>query len=538
MSIMYKSIIKFLGRFLLAYCLIFSNLIYAAPISPCASCIPATKSDAFSLTGSQLGLLGPFAFGISRDSLFKYSGNAQYTQKFSNNFAASGIVEFGQNTSRLNGTIGFNLSKHGLFKFTAEYLSQVLPFTFDSGAVNQRMAQNAYGATYQYAFDNKFIRDISIGGFYADTPNKSLDSLAFIYNGASAINDRNIAGGTSKSVNVGSDLLLTNRTMLTGHLYYDDLHYKTIYTASSPYNSSRMGGSLAVNQLIGDHLKLSAEGSLRALYDSYKVGISWLPKTTANIGFEVSLIGQRSISHNQTPNSNSIGLQFNFNPTVGNTHAKYQLVIPYATNDITAWTSVPAVHMDRVLAVADQRTRILVPTLTGISPTSGPIAGGTKVIITGTNFMGATAVNFGSAAATNFTVISNTEISATTPAGTGVVDVTVTTPGGTTATSAGDQFTYSLLTITASAGANGSITPSGATLVNYGSNQTYTITPAATYYIANVLVDGVSVGAVSTYTFTNVTTAHTITASFSLSTNIITSNAGANGSILHLEQRQ
>ncbi|MCV4698397.1 IPT/TIG domain-containing protein, partial [Escherichia coli] len=62
--------------------------------------------------------------------------------------------------------------------------------------------------------------------------------------------------------------------------------------------------------------------------------------------------------------------------------------------------------------------------------------------MTGTNFTGATAVKFGSASA-SFTIVSATSIQATVPAGTvGTVDVIVTTPGGTSATGAADQFTY------------------------------------------------------------------------------------------------
>ena len=66
--------------------------------------------------------------------------------------------------------------------------------------------------------------------------------------------------------------------------------------------------------------------------------------------------------------------------------------------------------------------------------------------ITGSNFTGATAVHFGSAAATGVTVVSNTTITATTPTITNsignTVDVTVTTAGGTSATSVNDEFTY------------------------------------------------------------------------------------------------
>jgi hypothetical protein len=82
------------------------------------------------------------------------------------------------------------------------------------------------------------------------------------------------------------------------------------------------------------------------------------------------------------------------------------------------------------------------PTVSGISPTAGPPAGGTLVTIVGTAFTGATAVDFGMAAATNVNVVNDTTITADSPMGAGTVDVTVTTLGGTSATSAADQFTY------------------------------------------------------------------------------------------------
>jgi len=68
--------------------------------------------------------------------------------------------------------------------------------------------------------------------------------------------------------------------------------------------------------------------------------------------------------------------------------------------------------------------------------------------------------------------------------------------------------------IIASVGANGSITPSGVVTVTAGSNQGFTITPNSGYQVADVLVDGVSQGAVTSYTFTNVQADHTISASF------------------------
>ncbi|MDZ5637369.1 beta strand repeat-containing protein, partial [Janthinobacterium sp. GMG1] len=92
---------------------------------------------------------------------------------------------------------------------------------------------------------------------------------------------------------------------------------------------------------------------------------------------------------------------------------------------------------------ANQFTYIPAPTVTSISPTAGPATGGSTVIITGTGFTGAAAVTFGATAATGFTVNSATQITATAPPGVaGTVDVTVTTPGGTSAAGAADKYTF------------------------------------------------------------------------------------------------
>ena len=80
--------------------------------------------------------------------------------------------------------------------------------------------------------------------------------------------------------------------------------------------------------------------------------------------------------------------------------------------------------------------------------------------------------------------------------------------------SGGGGWYYTYHTIKATAGANGSISPSGWTSVRDGRDQTFTITPDKGYAVAKVLVDGKSVGAVKSYTFKNVTKDHTIEAIF------------------------
>lgn len=123
----------------------------------------------------------------------------------------------------------------------------------------------------------------------------------------------------------------------------------------------------------------------------------------------------------------------------------------------------------------------LAPTVTSISPTSGPT--GTSVAITGTNFTSASAVKFGASPATSVTFNTPTSITAISPAGSGTVDITVTTAYGTSTTSSADQFTYTVpvptvTSVTPSSGPSGGGTSvaitgtgfSGATAVRFGTN--------------------------------------------------------------------
>ena len=89
----------------------------------------------------------------------------------------------------------------------------------------------------------------------------------------------------------------------------------------------------------------------------------------------------------------------------------------------------------------------------------------------------------------------------------------VTSDGSITATFAIDTFA-----IITSAGSNGAISPSGTISVNYGNDQTFIITPVNGYHIANVIVDGSSIGTVTSYMFTSVIADHTISATFTVDT--------------------
>jgi hypothetical protein len=111
----------------------------------------------------------------------------------------------------------------------------------------------------------------------------------------------------------------------------------------------------------------------------------------------------------------------------------------------------------------------------------------------------------------------------------GVKTLTASGPGLTPLQSA--SFTLSTFTITATAGPNGTISPSGSVTVFPGADLSLTISPNTGYHVDSVIVDGASVGPVSGYTFTNVTANHTIRTVFAINQFTITATTGPNGAI-------
>ncbi|HTK06291.1 MAG TPA: IPT/TIG domain-containing protein [Ktedonobacteraceae bacterium] len=115
---------------------------------------------------------------------------------------------------------------------------------------------------------------------------------------------------------------------------------------------------------------------------------------------------------------------------------------PTPTIDQVAPTPTPTPTIDQVTPTPIPTMSQVIPTVAIVNPSSGPGAGGTTVIITGTGFTGATIVSFGQTSASNFVVNSDTQITVVSPFGSGTVDVTITTFEGTSATGSVDLFTY------------------------------------------------------------------------------------------------
>ena len=115
-------------------------------------------------------------------------------------------------------------------------------------------------------------------------------------------------------------------------------------------------------------------------------------------------------------------------------------ISPAGTGTVNITVTAPAGTSPAT--TADRFTyRTPAPTVTAVSPSQGSTVGGTRVTITGTNLSGATEVSFGGARGT-ITRDSGTQIIVTSPAGSGTVDIKVTTPVGTSTVTSADRFTY------------------------------------------------------------------------------------------------
>ncbi|KUL43849.1 cell shape-determining protein [Streptomyces sp. NRRL F-4489] len=133
-------------------------------------------------------------------------------------------------------------------------------------------------------------------------------------------------------------------------------------------------------------------------------------------------------------------------------------------------------------------TQVSGPVLSSVAPSSGPPSGGTPVTLTGAGLSGATAVRFGSTPASSFTVVSDTQVTAVAPAGSGTVQITVTTPGG---TSNGLAYTYATVPAVSAVSPNQGPLSGGNTVTLTGSNfsgataVTFGATPATAFSVVS-----------------------------------------------------
>lgn len=350
--------------------------------------------------------LGPVSISGKYDSTLGAILEGRYATNYGDSWAAGIIGEYGPNNYRINTTVGKQILEDTQAKFTAEYLSQKLPFYFDAGKIEDRVGQSAYAIQLRHNFHNALVQSIQTGAYWSEAPSISLTPFTVITDNLAYTNERNLAGSISHGFDIGTSLGLSPITTLNSKLLYDDVNYQTKLV--SGYDRSGVGGSLELTQILNDYTKLSLKAENRSFQTSYGSELHLLPNF---IPLDISLTAQRLVMKNETPSSNIFGV--NVSLTFGKSYQDPCDNRP-AMTDLLSWVKEPAVHMDRVLVQSEQRTTLNGPVALSISPSSGPVTGGGTVTITGSNFLPGVVVTFGGVAATIISV-TPTQIVATVP---------------------------------------------------------------------------------------------------------------------------
>jgi hypothetical protein len=321
-----------------------------------------TQQDGVDLNSSMFGMNGPLSLSSDYSSQYGFIMSGQYTKAFGQDNAGSLELDAGTKERRINGTWATAITDHQRLKFSAEYLQQAMDFNFLSGNVNKWVAQQAYGLSYQYLLDNKFISAINANSTYSTVKSQSLANK-IMPNDADWINVRRIAGGTDKSFSGGASLTPFSTTKLDLALDYDELTYDIKYhnQYQQAKNVRGFGVTANLSQLITKHVKVQLGGSDRKIYDSYQAEIDYLAHTHPGSQLSFGLTAARTIGSAGLPNDTRMGLNVKY-AWGGNTNADtaaYTASNPINSNanvqdDLAQWTATPAVHRAQVLAVADQ----------------------------------------------------------------------------------------------------------------------------------------------------------------------------------------
>lgn len=228
-----------------------------------------------------------------------------------------------------------------------------------------------------------------------------------------------------------------------------------------------------------------------------------------------------------TPSATCSGVSFNYTPVIAPATATFSwtraavvgisnsaVTVPQTSvpNEVLVNTTANPINVVYVFALTSNGCSATQNVTVSVKPSPVPtITGNSPICISG--------ITLSTQAFSSYSWSTGATTSSISTTTAGTFTVQVTSSNGCTG-SASVITALDTKAITASAGANGSITSNGVTTVNCGANKTYTITPNSCYQIATVLIDGVNnPTAVSsgTYTFTSVAAAHTISVTFAYS---------------------
>lgn len=391
------------------------------------------------------------------------------------NFAELNGIAF-NNTSNTYAAIGITSEVFTSTDNGATWSMRFLPVD-DTLVVKMEGITYAYGSFVAVGNDNHILT--------------SPDGVTWTINiGAEYINSSlyGVAAGNGSYIAVGSDGTILQSNRLLGNQPIIAVNPTSLAFGNTPEGISSAGQVITVSNLGLTDLDLDSLAFTGPDADQFTISEDFcseatIPVTgscTVVVTFAPTTPGIKSAVLNvpsDDPDSATVGI-----PVSGTGIPRYFLTVTNAGNGTGSVTSNPAgISISNGTTGADSSSLFVENTL--VTLTATPAAGS---IFEGWSGTGAGACS-GTTAPCTLTMSQARDVTAT--------------------------FTQKYV-ITATAGPNGSISSSGQVFVTPGANQTFTITPAPGYGILNVVVNGASVGAVSSYTFTAVNANQTISATF------------------------
>ena len=311
------------------------------------------------LSTSMFNVNGPVQISINWSDVYGLILQTHYANLLNDTNAIAIEGNIGAKQNRINVTLGQVFSQKNRIKLTLERLAQKQAFDFYSGSIDEWVSQYAGGVELQHLISTTgFFNNISAGGYYARSDSKSLDPIIYDKGDSEFINYRHIAGAISTGGHVSLGLKPWNTGMITLTSYYDSVRYNAIYSDVSAEDSNSLGYGVSLEQYISYSVKAYAEYSHRTLYNTVQTGFQFFHNIRHNSAAIGMSLGYAHNDYNDTndtvdgtnsENTYTIGLQYYFMPIKnGYTMPEFNL------KSLTAWTSEPAVYMNKVMAASDQ----------------------------------------------------------------------------------------------------------------------------------------------------------------------------------------
>ncbi len=322
-------------------------------------CIQRTNSSAtatqpadiknMSINTSSLNISSPLTAGVRYDNDLGWILDAAYAQAFYN--AAVGLkMSVGPNEHRANVTLGTALTDKQQIKLTYEYLSQNLPFDFVTGAVNEWVSQNAFGAAYRYLFNYKLLHSFDLSGTYIKANSKKLSQVDMGEDELSDVNKRHIAGGEERTVMGSLTLTPFTHTSLKIGAGYSQIAYNTLYEDNQ--KNTTLAYTADLSQLLTSTTKITASINNTAASRNHSAKISQILPGS----LEASVSGQYAVGAGELADSSSLTASLSYPAPKNYSEGGMAKVL----GALKEWVKTPVVTSTRVLAIKDEQIARLV----------------------------------------------------------------------------------------------------------------------------------------------------------------------------------